>query len=206
MLHFVYVSIDKASGIIFLWLCCKCSEKFFFYWPVNTKKPNFVYFLLFVGAAASFTAKISSFETVAKREAILNPVPKQWISKDIPSYGSQSERTKIAIHWFGEYFVKTFDFPIKFSFLKYISWFHKGSFHFSELELDFAQKFWFWFHNWTWFLYPKWDLSPQLRFPVSQIKFSIDFINTILISKIIFWFSTDIFDFLNKVLFLLWIS
>ena len=44
-----------------------------------------------------------TFETVAKREAILNPVPKQWISKDIPSYGSQSERAKIAIHWFGEY-------------------------------------------------------------------------------------------------------
>ena len=50
-------------------------------------------------AAASFTAKISSFETVAKLKAILNPVPKQWIiSKDIPSYGSQSERAKSAIH------------------------------------------------------------------------------------------------------------
>ena len=32
--------------------------------------------LVFVGAAASFTAKISSFKTVAKRKAILNPVPK----------------------------------------------------------------------------------------------------------------------------------
>ena len=41
-------------------------------------KPNFATFLVFVGAAASFTATISSFETVAKREAILNPVPKQW--------------------------------------------------------------------------------------------------------------------------------
>ena len=30
--------------------------------------------------ADSFTAKILSFETVAKREAILNPVPKQRIS------------------------------------------------------------------------------------------------------------------------------
>ena len=28
---------------------------------------------------------------------------KQWISKDIPSYGSQSKRAKIAIHWFGKY-------------------------------------------------------------------------------------------------------
>ena len=75
----------------------------FFYRLVNTNKPNFVSFLLFVGAAALFTAKISSFETVANREAILNPVPKQSISKDIPHFGSQSERAKIAIHLFGEY-------------------------------------------------------------------------------------------------------
>ena len=53
------------------------SEKFFFYRPVNTDKPNFVFFLVFVGAAAPFTAKILSFENVVKREAILNPVPKQ---------------------------------------------------------------------------------------------------------------------------------
>ena len=59
--------------------------------------------MVFVGAAASVTAKIWSFETVTKREAISNPVPKQWISKDIPSYDRQSERAKIAIHWFGEY-------------------------------------------------------------------------------------------------------
>ena len=31
------------------------------------------------------------------------PFAKQWISKDIPSYGSQSKRTKIAIHWFGKH-------------------------------------------------------------------------------------------------------
>ena len=61
---------------------------FFLYRPVNTDKPNFVSFLVFAGAAASFTTKILSFETVAKREAILNPVEKQWISKDIPSHGS----------------------------------------------------------------------------------------------------------------------
>ena len=48
-----------------------------FYLPVNADKPKFVSSLVFVGAAALFTAKISSFETVAKREAILNPVPKQ---------------------------------------------------------------------------------------------------------------------------------
>ena len=52
-------------------------EIFFFYRPENADKPNFVSFLVFVGAADSFTAKISYFETVAKRKAILNPVPKQ---------------------------------------------------------------------------------------------------------------------------------
>ena len=79
-------------------------RKILFSRPVNTDKPNFVSFLVFVGAAASFTAKISSFETVAKREAeSRHEQMKQWISKDIPSYGSQSERAKIAIHWFGEY-------------------------------------------------------------------------------------------------------
>ena len=45
-------------------------SEFFFYRPVNTNKSNFVSFLVFVGAAASFTAKILFFETVAKREAI----------------------------------------------------------------------------------------------------------------------------------------
>ena len=32
----------------------------FFYRPVNSDKPNYVSFLVFVVAAASFTAKISS--------------------------------------------------------------------------------------------------------------------------------------------------
>ena len=48
-----------------------------FYRPVNGDKSNVVSFLVFVGAAASFTAKISFFETVVKREDILNPVPTQ---------------------------------------------------------------------------------------------------------------------------------
>ena len=51
----------------------------------------------------SFTAKILSFKTVVKREAILNPAPKQWISKGILSYWNQSKCAKTAIHWFGEY-------------------------------------------------------------------------------------------------------
>ena len=52
-------------------------RSFFFYRPVNTNKSNFVSFLVFVGAAASFTAKISFFETIAKREAILWSRPKR---------------------------------------------------------------------------------------------------------------------------------
>ena len=60
------------------------SRNIFSYRPVITDKPNFVSFLVFVGAAASFTAKISFFKTV--------------VSKDIPSYRSQSEHAKIAIH------------------------------------------------------------------------------------------------------------
>ena len=48
-----------------------------FFYRVNTDKPNFVSFLVLEGAAASFTSKILSFETVATRQAILNPFPKQ---------------------------------------------------------------------------------------------------------------------------------
>ena len=54
-------------------------------------------FLVFAGAAAPFTAKISSFQTIDKGEAILNMT---MINKDILSHGSQSERAKIAIHLF----------------------------------------------------------------------------------------------------------
>ena len=46
-------------------------SNFFFYQPVNTDKPNFLSFLVMVGAAASFNAKVSYFEIVAKREVIL---------------------------------------------------------------------------------------------------------------------------------------
>ena len=102
--HFVRVCLRfnwQCSGDHLLLFCCKFSGKFFFYLPVNTDKPNFV--LVFVGAADLFTAKISSLKKVAKQEDILNPITKRWISKDIPSYGSQSERAKIAIHWFGKY-------------------------------------------------------------------------------------------------------
>ena len=60
-------------------------------------------FFFFFWTTASFIAQISAFENVLKRDAILAPVAKQWIAKDIPSYRSQSKRAKIAIHWFGKY-------------------------------------------------------------------------------------------------------
>ena len=77
--------------------------KIIFFPPVNTDKPKLVAFLLFACTTAWFIAQISFFENVSERDAILARVAKQWISKDIPSYGSQSKRAKIAIHWFGKY-------------------------------------------------------------------------------------------------------
>ena len=70
---------------------------------INTDKPKFVAFLVLVCTTASFIAQIVWTENVLKRDAILAPVTKQWIAKDIVSYRSQSEHAKIAIHWFGEY-------------------------------------------------------------------------------------------------------
>ena len=74
------------------------------YLPVNTDKPKFVAFLVFVCTTALwFTVQISSSENVSKRDTILAPIAEQWIAKDILSYGSQSKRAKIAIYWFGKY-------------------------------------------------------------------------------------------------------
>ena len=57
-----------------------------FYLPVNTNKPKFVGFLIFVCTTASFFAQISSSANVSKRrDAILAPVAKQRIAKDILS-------------------------------------------------------------------------------------------------------------------------
>ena len=70
---------------------------------MNTDKPKFVAFLVFVCTTASFIEKLSSSKNVSKSDDILTPVAKQWIAKDIPSYGSQSKRTKSAIYWFGKY-------------------------------------------------------------------------------------------------------
>ena len=60
-------------GNHFWQFCCIFIKKIFSYRPVNADKPNFVSLLVITGAAASFTSKILSFETVTKRGAILNP-------------------------------------------------------------------------------------------------------------------------------------
>ena len=77
--------------------------KIVFYQPVNTDKPKFVAFLVFVCTTGSFIAQISSAENFSKRDPILAPVAKEWIAKDIPRYGRQSKRAKTAIHRFGKY-------------------------------------------------------------------------------------------------------
>ena len=64
------------QGLFFM-ILLQILLEIFSYQPVNTSKPNFVSFLVFVGTVASFTAKIASFKTVVKQDAILNPVPKQ---------------------------------------------------------------------------------------------------------------------------------
>ena len=82
--------------------------KIIFYLPVNIDKQKFVAFLVFLCTTASFIAQIPSSENVSKQDAILAPIAKQWIAKDIPSYGRQSKRAKIDIHWFGKYLKKIF--------------------------------------------------------------------------------------------------
>ena len=64
--------------------------------PVNTDKPKFVAFLVFLCTTALFIAQISSSENVSKRHAILAPVEKRGMAKDISSYGTQSIRVEIA--------------------------------------------------------------------------------------------------------------
>ena len=77
--------------------------KIIFFLPVNTHRPKVVAFLVFVCTTASFIAQISSSENALKRDAILAPVTKQWLAKDIVSYRSQSKHTESAIYWFGKY-------------------------------------------------------------------------------------------------------
>ena len=110
--HFVWVCLRTFQltvfwGSFFLTILLQIQRENFF--PPTSKQRQAKFCLLlgiFSHSATSVTAKISSFETVVKQEAMLNSVPKQWISKDIPSYRSQSESAKIAVHWFGEYWIQ----------------------------------------------------------------------------------------------------
>ena len=55
----------------------KFSMKIIFYLPVNTDKPKFLAFLIFVCTIALFIAQISSSESVSKWDFIMAPVAKQ---------------------------------------------------------------------------------------------------------------------------------
>ena len=97
-------SIDSVSGIIFFYDFVGNSVRIFFLPTSQHWQAKFWLFLGICWYGSFIYRQDSSFETVTEREAILNPVPKQWISTDIPSYASQLERAKIAIHWFGDYY------------------------------------------------------------------------------------------------------
>ena len=85
--NFVYKNISGILSSNFYDFCCKFSMNIIFYLPVNTDKPKFVAFLVFLCTTASFLAQIPFSENVLKRDAtmILAQVAKQWNSKDIPS-------------------------------------------------------------------------------------------------------------------------
>ena len=82
-----FCTIYKHFGD-FVNFCCKFSMKIIFFLPVYTNKPKFVAFLVFLCTTASCIAQIPSSENVLKRDAILAPVAKQGLAKDISSYGS----------------------------------------------------------------------------------------------------------------------
>ena len=97
-----------CSWVHFLWFCCKFSKKIIFYLPVNTHKKKVrrflgIFFVRLLHLSLKSKAMALAQINVSKRDAILVPVAKQWIAKDIPSYGSQPKRAKIAVHWFGKH-------------------------------------------------------------------------------------------------------
>ena len=68
------LTVFRAS---FLMVLTQIQSEVFFYQPVNTNKSNFVSFLVFVGAAASFTAIISFFEMSRNEKSFYDLAPKQ---------------------------------------------------------------------------------------------------------------------------------
>ena len=77
--NFVYKNISGILSSNFYDFCCKLSMNIIFYLPVNTDKPKFVAFLVFLCTTASFLAQIPFSENVLKRDAtmILAQVAKQ---------------------------------------------------------------------------------------------------------------------------------
>ena len=72
--EFVYVAIDCVSGITFYDFVANSVRTEIFFLPTSKRRQaKFCLFLGICWCSSSFTAKISSFETVAKREAILSP-------------------------------------------------------------------------------------------------------------------------------------
>ena len=81
-----FANIMGILSSLFLRFGCNIYMKIFFYLPVNSEKPKFVAVLVFVSCT------IAPFiENVSKRDAILAPVAKQWIAKDIPSYAQSDQ-------------------------------------------------------------------------------------------------------------------
>ena len=107
--HFVRVCLSfqlTAFRGSFLMILLQIQREKFFLQTSKHRQAKFCLFLGICWLSCFIYAKILSFETVSKQEAIWNPVLKQWISRDIPTYVSQSERAKIAIHWLGEHWLK----------------------------------------------------------------------------------------------------
>ena len=68
------LQMNFTSNLITILL--QIQEEIFSQRPVNTDKPDFVSYLAFIGVAASFTVKISSFNRNCRETRhILNPVP-----------------------------------------------------------------------------------------------------------------------------------
>ena len=88
--NFVY-SLQTFQGFcqVHFTILLQIQHEIIFYLPLNTDKPKFINFLVFVCTTASFIREISSSKNVSKRDV-----------KDVSSYGSQSKHAKIAVHWF----------------------------------------------------------------------------------------------------------
>ena len=139
LLQFVFFSIDSVSGIIF------------YDFVANWQQAKFCHFLGICWRSCFIYRYNFIFRNCRETRSYFESCPK---TVNIQGYSELREPIRTRENFFPlPDLVKTklSISLIKFSFLKYISWFHKGSSHVSKLELDFAQKFWFSFRNWTCF-------------------------------------------------------